>query len=239
MMEKITNLLIGVILIGCISFGIFKYNSITIDKSNKDKMDKLERQIEFQRSYIQTADSTIFALQDEKEEEAEKAKRYRRLWKYESDKADSIENAYDDIQKDIDSLSLDSLAKYIIDNYAGKHYKIEKVSDTVYMAFEDTTIRDVAKTHVDYEKRGEIIDNKDNQIEFLDSLQSKLSKELLITEGINHSLTVKVDTLESINTNYSELLDETQKEAIRERKLKIVSYVVNGIQFIVILAIAL
>jgi len=239
MMESIKNLLVGIIVLGSVMFGITQYNNHQEDKVNQNKIEQLEDKVAIYEDYIQSADSAIFALEDEKAEVSKQVDRYKHLWLNERDERIQIENKYDSLKTGVDSLSLDSLAKYIVTNYVGTGYKIERISDTIYIAFQDTTVRDIVKKHVDYKKRGEVIDNLDNQVEFLDSVNSKLSKELMITESINDSLEYKIDTLEAINVNYKDLYEQYQDEATRQEKYKIVSYIVNGVQMLAIIAVAI
>ena len=239
MMESIKNLLVGIIVLGSVMFGIIQYNNHQEDKVNQNRINQLENKVSIYENYIQSADSAIFALKEDKAKATKQVDKYKQLWFNERNERIQIENKYDSLKTGVDSLSLDSLAKYIVNNYAGTGYKIERISDTIYIAFKDTTVRDIVKKHVDYKKRGEVIDNLDNQVEFLDSVNSKLSKELMITESINDSLEYKIDTLEAINVNYKDLYKQYQDEATKQEKYKIVSYIVNGVQMLAIIAVAI
>lgn len=203
----------------------------------------LKDSIEYQQDSINELDSAYTVEINKSDSLAKRAKKFEKLWWLEKEAKKGIKSKYDSLKAEVDSMSIDSLAQYIVDHYAGDNYELLDVGfvegdSSIYVAFQDITAKDIVDTHIDYRERGEIIDNQGNQIEYLKNIKGIREDEIATLTKRNDNLELQVEKINRVKNMYRDLASEYEEEAIKQRNRKLVGYgvaIAEGIAILILL----
>lgn len=238
------NLTSAIAVGAAVLFGFLYFNE---DKAHEDTRARLNSTVEA----YEYADSAYLAAEKEnsnlrKDNDSLEVdlKKLRKMWWDQKEAKQEIEKKYDSLKSGVDNLPVESLAEYIIDHYAGDNYEllgIDFVEDdsSVYIAFQDVTVRDIATTHIDYRRQEEVIDNMEGQINQLAKIKDTQAEKIGNLEDINDNLELQIDRLKESNEHYKEMFIEYEQEAIRQRRLKVLGFSVAAVEGLVILGLVL
>lgn len=220
----IKNLLIGGLFLTLVAYFGFNEEYRSKYKDNQEEIQKLEDTVQQLDSLNYSKDYQLELLRDSMNEA--------------KDKIDSIESLknkiytkYDSLKSGIDTVSVDSLAEYIISNFKGKEYRLLNLEDNqnVFMAFTDTTVRDIV--------RGDIEKNE------LEEENSLLNSQVNAQQGLIKLQSSYIDTLQSQNEVQANIINKQRKvivltkEDLKElrkendrlhRRAKIITYTAVG-----------
>lgn len=150
-------------------------------------------------------------------------------------KAESMEAKYNDLINNLTGVSNDSIAKYIVENFAGSTYKLQKINDTLFIAFEDTTARDIVLHHLECEKQSELLKLAKNDISSKDSIIKLQSKKIAVADTSYDNLKTKYLELSNEMEECSNVIVELDGELDRQRKFKLVGFITSGGLFVLLL----
>jgi len=144
-----------------------------------------------------------------------------------SKEKEKIQNKYDNLKNGLDTVSIDSLAKYIINNYKGNTYKIlDFEEEGIFMSFTDTTVRDIVYKDLE---RNELIEEKNRLVsksEMQEELIKLQSKQIDICSDQKEVQKEKINKLVNIvDIKEEENLQLKEENSRLHKKAKILTYV--------------
>ena len=144
-----------------------------------------------------------------------------------SKEKEKIQNKYDNLKNGFDTVSIDSLAKYIINNYKGNTYKIlDFEEEGIFMSFTDTTVRDIVYKDLE---RNELIEEKNRLVsksEMQEELIKLQSKQIDICSDQKEVQKEKINKLVNIvDIKEEENLQLKEENSRLHKKAKILTYV--------------
>jgi len=206
--------LAGICLIGVVVFSSLWFTA-------EEHSDIQEQVIEEYQDSIKSLDSKYNKADSLANLYADSASYYRKEKDNYKGQRDYIYDKYKDLKSDIDTITTDSLAEYIINNFAGNDYKIYKADKDTYVALLDTTVRDIVLKDLERKECEEIKDNLSKELLSADSLIYMQSKQLGMKENklniLEDKYKISQSIIDEINSNY-----ETLKEEYKGYKRKVV-----------------
>ncbi len=209
----------------------------------QEKNINLKDSIEFQQDSINMLEEAYTKESDRSDSLSEEVERYKKLWWLEKEAKEEIAAKYDSLKAEVDSMPIDSIAQYIVDHYAGDNYELLDVGfvggdSSIYIAFQDITAKDIVDTHIDYRERGEIIDNQQNQIQHLKSINRLREDEIATLTRRNDNLELQVEKISEVKNMYRDLASEYEEEITKQKNRKLVGYgvaIAEGIAILILL----
>lgn len=211
-----------------------------VQSENENLKDSIEMQIDHYEDSLSVLDSAYTVESNKSDSLAKRAKKFENLWWLEKKAKEDITAKYDSLKQEVDSLPIDSLAQYIINHYAGDNYELLDVGfvkgdSSIYIAFQEITTRDIVDKHIDYREQKEVIANQENQIQILEKLNGIKDNEIVTLKDRNGNLELQVEKLNDVKNMYKDLASEYKDEAVRQKGLKTIGYVVAISEAIAIL----
>jgi hypothetical protein len=215
------NILIGIFLVATAAFAYLyeteKSKNIELSINNT----KVERELIYIDSLSVLKDVTI-AEQDS----ANKAyvKEIAEInWSYEKLaeelKAKNVE---------LKNMTLDSIAAFIVRTHLGDTYKIKRINDSTFVVFQEVTVRDIAKQHIEYKtliKRSELLSREGVA---KDTLIKKQAKTICILTHTTDTLLTKYKTVVYDNGRYEAKIIELTTEVDKQKGLKRIGFYTAG-----------
>lgn len=204
-----------------------------------DRINTSERQNELYKSNIEYLDSLYSNQKDSIDIYNEKIDNKNKIIKGLEAYKDSIDNVYENDSSDLDSMSVDSLVSYIINNFKGKQYDIINTdSSTLFIAFTDTTIRDVVGKDLE---RKYLLDKEVFYNDKIDSQEDIINYQLVKMSKLQEQLHIRkkqVDNLKVQSSIKQDFIDELQRELNKSnKKAKILEYVTYGTTGLALIAV--
>lgn len=225
----------GLFLASTLVFAGLWYNSDQlVDKYRSENKAKSEL-VDNYEDAIYSLDSAYTVAKSSKDSAANVAKHYKSLWLSTVEDKQEINKKYKQLKQGLEGLSLDSLAEYIVKHYAGESYKIQRLNDSLFVAFQDTTVEDIVSKHIDYREAKEVVENQDKQISHLDSLQKAKSSEVLYLESMNDSLHNKIYTLKSMKDVLQANLSDCNDEVDKQKMLRNIGFGAAALELLIII----
>lgn len=233
-MKKWLKCLFAGIAIAIVASVSFNYISDINDRINTS-----ERQNELYKSNIEYLDSLYSNQKDSIDIYNEKIDNKNEIIKGLEAYKDSIDNVYENDSSDLDSMSVDSLVSYIINNFKGKQYDIINTdSSTLFIAFTDTTIRDVVGKDLE---RKYLLDKEVFYNDKIDSQEDIINYQLVKMSKLQEQLHIRkkqVDNLKTQSSIKQDFIDELQRELNKSnKKAKILEYVTYGTTGLALIAV--
>jgi len=138
-----------------------------------------------------------------------------------------IYSKYNSLREGLDSVSIDSLAKYIISNFKGNNFKINKFEDKgILIAFSDTTVRDIVSKDLDRKELKEENESLNNTINRQSSLISLQYRSIGLCNDQKDIQAEQIENLKEINTIYEGDIEALQAEAERlHKRIRVITYI--------------
>lgn len=233
-MKKWLKCLFAGIAIAIVASVSFNYISDINDRINTS-----ERQNELYKSNIEYLDSLYSNQKDSIDIYNEKIDNKNEIIKGLEAYKDSIDNVYENDSSDLDSMSVDSLVSYIINNFKGKQYDIINTdSSTLFIAFTDTTVRDVVGKDLE---RKYLLDKEVFYNDKIDSQEDIINYQLVKMSKLQEQLHIRkkqVDNLKVQSSIKQDFIDELQRELNKSnKKAKILEYVTYGTTGLALIAV--
>jgi hypothetical protein len=144
----------------------------------------------------------------------------------------NIKEELADMQAAVDTISMDSIATYIISNFAGDTYYIHKVNDSTYISLQDITGRDIVKQDIAFKALNKLFKNVSNESDMKDSIIIKCIESLDIAINTGDNMKDLYDkSINDLIDRQTEIF-KLQGELDRAKKIALGSIVVNGILII-------
>lgn len=149
---------------------------------------------------------------------------------------EQVEEELNDAKNELENMSIEAIAKLIIKNHLGNTYKIKNINDTIFVAFEEITVRDIAEQDIEFEaeKQRSIQYRKDIAIK--DTLIKIQKKSISILNNTNNELlnkqTEAIEELKESRIKIVELTNDVNKQKSQKRIAVVVSGVLLGILII-------
>ena len=148
-----------------------------------------------------------------------------------------IEQELIDKKLELKNMSIDSIAAYIVLNYLGDVYKVQKINDSTFVAFQEITVRDIANQKEEFKtlfKRSEQLSNKIDSQDTLIKIQAK--KISILTNTMDTVLQrynlLNIDLKESQN----KVVDLTN-EVDKQKGLKRIGFITSGGLLLILLIV--
>lgn len=218
------KILIVITLLSVITAGIFAYlyqseKHLNIDLSINNTV--YQRELVFNDSISKIKDITISELEDAyKISETDNAN-----FKWELER---IEKELNKVKNELKNMSLDSIAKYIVDNFLGDVYKIEKINDSTFVAFQEITVRDIANGDIAFKALFKRFEALSHNMDSKDTLIEKQAKTVRILTNTNDTLLVRNKQFIENNNKFQIKVIELTTEVDKQKGQKRIGFLTAG-----------
>lgn len=150
-------------------------------------------------------------------------------------KLKKIEEKYKAALAQLEGMSIDSVAQYIVDNFLGNTYKVQRINDSTFIAFQEITVRDIANANEAFKAQNERFEQLSIKVGSQDTLIKLQAKNISILTNTADTLLARFNT---INTDFSKceknVLDLTN-EVDKQKGLKRIGFLTSGGLLLVLL----
>ena len=151
-------------------------------------------------------------------------------------KLELLEDSLTAVLKKLDNQPIDSIAAYIVLNYLGDTYKVQKINDSTFVAFQEITVRDIAKKTEAFKAQNKRIKLLTEKISNKDTLLKKQATKIGI---LTHTADTLLQRSIIMNEGFSKC-EETVKDLTTEvdkqkGQKRIAIYTAGGLLILLIL----
>ena len=118
---------------------------------------------------------------------------------------EQVEDELNDMKQDLKNMSIESIAALVIKTHLGDVYKIKKINDTTFVAFQEKTVRHIAEQDAEFEAE------KQRSVQYRKDIASKDTLIKMQAKAINIFQTAN-DTL---STRYSAMNTELHESNVQ------------------------
>ncbi len=215
------NTLIGIFLVGT---AVFAY----LYETEKKKVEKLTTTTIKQDRAIAFVDSINTVVINANTELADANEQYAVDMAEINWAKEQIEEALNDLVNDLNNVSVDSLADYLICNFKGNHYKLVVIDEETYTALQTVTTRDIVEQDLAYKAQKKLFKQLSREMDAKDTLIKKQAKTILITTTANVDLIAKNLEVLADRAKIELKVVSLEGSLDRQKKITIGSVTLNG-----------